>query len=132
MNIVTSQIEYDQRYPNVPLERWRSNVIDAVTMIGDKAHQESSWLREDRPAWENPNEIINVLFDDVRFELFLKDCDFSFTESQRETAQSLSIMLNEFLDNTPQWLEPIETLKDQRWEEIRIAARNCVVAFSAS
>jgi hypothetical protein len=112
MNIVTSQIEYDQRYPKAPLERWRSNVIDAVTMIGDKAHQEASWLREDRPAWENPNEIINALFDDVQFELFLKDCDFSFTESQRETARSLSVTLNEFLDNTPEWLEPIETLKD--------------------
>jgi hypothetical protein len=132
MSVVTSQAEYDDRYPNVPLERWRNNVVRAAVMVGDANHQEQNWLRDDRPAWENPNEVINVLIDDCLFDLFLADCDYSFTDIQRVAAQEFSNNLHSFLDQAPQSLDPLETLRDHKWKETRVAARKFVTAFTSS
>jgi hypothetical protein len=131
ITLIKTQTDYDLRYPDVPLERWRNNLIDVATRIGDTDYQERNWLRDDRPARENPDEIICSLCDDCLFELFLADCDFSFTVPQREAAQDLSSKMNQFLANTPQSLNPFETLRDPRWEVIQVAARNFVAAFIA-
>jgi hypothetical protein len=131
MNKITTLAEYDERYPTVSLERWRENVVDAVAMIANKDHQEANWLRDDRPAWENPNEAVNALFDDVIFELFLVDCDFSFNEPQRKAAQLLLNKLHDFLHNTPQSLDSEKVLNDPRWQEVRIAAGNFATKFAS-
>jgi hypothetical protein len=81
MKNIRSQTEYDIHYPTVPLERWKNNVVDGAQMIGDADHQGRNWFRKDRPAWENPNELICVLFDDAVFELFLVDCAYSLSSA---------------------------------------------------
>ena len=131
MNKIATQAEYDQRHPEVPIERWRNNVLDAIGSIANSDHQAANWFREDRPAGENPDEVICVLFDDSQFELFLIDCDFSLSDRQREAGRSLLSKLNHFLDNTPKSLDPLETINDPRWEEIQVAARHFVAMFSA-
>jgi len=129
MNKIATQAEYDQRYPKYPIERWKNNVLDAVESIADRDHQIANWLREDRPAWETPGEVVCVLFDDSQFELFLIDCDFSLNAQQRLAGQSLLSRLNHFCDNTPQSFDPTETLNDPRWEDIQAAARHFIDVF---
>ena len=126
MSIITSQVEYDLRYPTMPLERWINNVGEAAKSIGDTDYQARNWFREDRPAWENPNEMICVLLDDSVFDHFLTDCAFSFSDRQQQSAQDFSITLNRFLNEMPQDLDPHDTFQDPRWEEVRIAARSFV------
>jgi hypothetical protein len=131
MNKSATQAEYDRRYPDVPIERWRNNVLDAIGSIADRDHQAANWFREDTPVWENPDEVICVLFDDSQFELFLIDCDFSLRDQQREAGRSLLSKLNQFFGDTPKSLDPLETINDPRWEEIQFAARHFVAMFSA-
>jgi hypothetical protein len=126
MSSITSKAEYDVRYRTIPLERWRNNIIEACKRIGDQSHQETHWTKNDRPAWENPNEVINVLFDDSSFELFLTDCAFSLSELQLIAGQDLLHKLNNFLANTPQSLDATTTLADPDWKIVRITARRFV------
>jgi hypothetical protein len=128
--VIKTQSDYDQRYPDVPLNRWKANVVEAVKRIGDQDHQSSNWLRDDRPAWENPNEVINVLTDDSQFNLFLTDCAYSFSDQQRQAAEDFSTKLNRFVNDTPESLGSKDTLNDPRWEEIRTSANTFVAAFS--
>jgi hypothetical protein len=129
---IKSQADYDLRYPTVPLERWINNVVEAARDIGDTDYQARNWFREDRPAWEHPNEMICVLFDDSVFDDFLTDCAFSFSDRQQQSAQIFSTTINRFLNETPQNLDPHGTFHDPRWEEVRITARAFVAAFSGT
>jgi len=112
--MIKTQSDYDQRYPDVPLNRWQANVVEAVTRIADRDHQSNNWLRDDRPAWENPNEVINVLMDESQFDLFLTDCAYNFSDEQHRAAKDLSGKLNRFINDTPQSLDPGNLLNDPR------------------
>jgi hypothetical protein len=106
---IASQSDYDSRYPTVPLERWKNNITVSASMLGDEKHQAENWFREDRPAWENPNELICDFFDGVLFELFLEDCAFSLSAEQLHAGQCLLSQLNDFLTATPDTLDSVET-----------------------
>jgi hypothetical protein len=127
--MIKTQSDYDQHYPNVPLTRWRGNVVEAVQRIGDRHYQETHWLRDDRPAWENPNEVINTLVDDYQFDLFLQDCAYSFSDQQHQAATDFSIKLNHFFNENPGPLEAEETLNDPRWIDLQASAMVFVAAF---
>ena len=129
MNRVTTQAEYDERYPNVPVERWTSNVIQAVANLCDRENHAANWFREDRPTWENPNEVINALMDDCIFEDFLRDCDYSFTNEQRRGAHRFVTELNRFLDSQPGVLDSVETFHSAQWLKMQNAAQMFVSAF---
>jgi hypothetical protein len=129
MKNITSQAEYDIHYPTVPLERWRNNVIDCARSIGDTEHQKKNWFHEDRPAWENPNELINALFDDSVFELFLVDCAYSLSSEQLVAGNELLTKLNSFNTQMPDPLDSLATFNDPRWQEIAIGARHFVASF---
>jgi hypothetical protein len=128
--MIRTQSDYDKHYPEVPLSRWRENVVEAVERIGDKDYQETHWLRDDRPAWENPNEVVNVLMDDCQFDLFLQDYSFSFSGQQHQAAADFSKTLNRFLDESPNSLEAEETLNDPRWKGVQPSAIVFVAAFA--
>jgi hypothetical protein len=130
--MIKTQSDYDQRYPTVPLDRWRENVLEAVKRIGDKEYQSTNWLRDDRPAWESPNEVVSVLIDDSQFDLFLQDCAYSFSDQQQRSAADFSTKLNHFLDASPNSLDPKETLDDPRWEDVQSSANVFVAAFTPS
>ena len=132
MSKITIQAEYDQRYPDVPLERWTNNVVDAVLSVGNREHHAANWFREDRLAWENPNEVVNALMDDCLFELFLQDCDYSFTEQQRRAGYLLMEEVNHFLETTPNVLDSAETFSPPQWLIVQSSANDFVNAFTKS
>jgi hypothetical protein len=98
-------------------------------MIGNTEHQEKNWFREDRPAWENPDELICVFFDDSLFELFLVDCAYSLSSEQLVAGNELSGQLTSFNEQMQGRLDPVATFHDPRWEKIRVSARNFVATF---
>jgi hypothetical protein len=62
-------------------ERWIANLIDVAGEIANKEKQEQRWLAPDAEAWERPEELINVLFDDSAFELFIDEYESTFVDS---------------------------------------------------
>ena len=90
------------------------------------------WFREDRPAWEDPNELINALMDDCVFDDFLRDCNYSFTDQQRQTAHKFMAELKLFLDTAPDVLDSAETFNHPQWLVIQNAATDFVIAFTKS
>ena len=115
--------------PSMTPERWIANLIEAADDIADKGKQESRWLAPDAFAWERPEELICVLFDDSNFELFLNEYASTFTDEQRLTAFALRDELNLYGDATSKWLNAAEVLADPRWDAIRQRASVFVAAF---
>jgi hypothetical protein len=110
-------------------ERWIANLVEAAADIADKEHQELRWLAPDAYAWERPEELINVLFDDCAFELFVEEYASTFSEEQRQTALGLRDEMISYCAATPSYLDPVEVLADPRWESIRQKAAAFVAAF---
>jgi hypothetical protein len=113
----------------IPRERWVANLIEAAAHIADRAHQELRWSSPDAYAWERPEELIDVLWDDCAFEGFLDEFASAFSEEQSRTASALRDGLNRYCDDTPSHLNPAEVLADPRWEAIRQKAAAFVQAF---
>jgi hypothetical protein len=73
---------------SITRELWISNLLDAASRIADKETQERRWLASDAYAWERPEELINVLFDDSCFDLFIEEFGGEF--HRRSARQSRS------------------------------------------
>ncbi|HLJ78484.1 MAG TPA: hypothetical protein VKT75_13765 [Acidobacteriaceae bacterium] len=99
-------------------------------MIADKRQQEVRWLAADRNAWEGPSELINCFWDDGVFELFLEQYARTFSEEQCQSAFDLRDTLNAFCGATPDVLDPMETLRDPRWQVVRQKAAAFIDAFA--
>ena len=110
-------------------ERWIANLLEAASVIADKETQERRWPAPDAYAWECPEELINVLFDDCNFELFIKEFNDEFTGIQRDMALELKNLTDHYCDTTPDRLDPAQVLADPRWEAIRESARAFITAF---
>lgn len=110
-------------------EVWISNLLEAASMIADKEFQEQRWLAPDAYAWERPEELINVLFDECNFDLFIEEFGGEFTDVQRDKTLQLKKQMDDYCDATPDHLDPAQVLMDPRWEAIRESARAFIVAF---
>ena len=53
-------------------QMWIGNLLEAAQDIADREKQERRWRAPDRYVWECPDELINVVFDDCAFDLFLE------------------------------------------------------------
>jgi hypothetical protein len=114
---------------SITRELWISNLLKAASMIADKELQEQRWLAPDAYAWERPEELINVLFDDSVFDLFIEEFGVGFRDAQRDAALRLKKEVDDFCDVTPDYLDPAQVLADSRWESIRKRAREFIAAF---
>jgi hypothetical protein len=114
---------------SITRELWISDLLEAASMIADKETQERRWLAPDACAWERPEELINVLFDDSNFDLFIEEFSVGFTESQHDAALRLKKEVDDFCDATPDYLDAAQVLVDPRWESIRERARVFITAF---
>jgi hypothetical protein len=110
-------------------ERWIGNLLEAARAIADKENQERRWRAPDRYAWECPDELINVVFDDCVFDLFLEKYAPTFSEEQRTAAFGFRETLNDLCHATPQALDSAATLVDPRWDQVRHKAAEFVCAF---
>jgi hypothetical protein len=113
-------------------ELWIANLIEAAAQIANRADQESRWLSPDACAWERPEELINILFDDCAFERFLDEFASTFSEDQRRTAIALRDGLNRYCGDTPTHLNPAQVLTDPRWEAVRQNVAAFVRAFEGN
>lgn len=115
--------------PPMTPERWIANLIGVASDIANREKRETRWLATDAYAWERPEEVINVLFDDSNFELFLDKYNSTFSAEQHSTAFTLRDDIKRYCDATPQWLNPEEVLADPRWHAIRESAAAFIAAF---
>lgn len=113
----------------IPRERWISNLIGAAQNIADKEHQERRWLAPDRYAWERPEELISVVFDDYVLDGFIEESSAAFSEQQRSAATGFRDELNDYCKQTPDYLDPAAVLSDPRWETVRQRAESFVISF---
>ena len=119
----------DEDIPPMTPELWIENLIDAACAIADKEKQERCWLAPDAQAWERPEELICVLFDDCNFELFIEENALSFSTEQSRTASEFANEMISYIDATPPHLNPTEVLADPRWLSIREKASAFAAAF---
>lgn len=98
-------------------------------MIADQETQERRWLAPDAYAWERPEELICMLFDDSNFDLFIEEFADEFTDVQRDKAVQLKRLMDHYCAATPTYLDPAKVLIDPRWESIRESAKGFIAAF---
>lgn len=110
-------------------ERWIANLLEAASMIADKETQERRWLAPDAYAWERPEELINVLWDECNLVLFIDEFNDEFTDVQRDEILQLKCLVDQYCDATPDRLDPARVLADPRWEAVRESARAFLTAF---
>lgn len=110
-------------------QMWIGNLLEAAQDIADREKQERRWRAPDRYVWECPDELINVVFDDCAFDLFLEKYAASFSEEQRTAAFGFRDTLNDLCNATPKTLDSAATLADPRWELVRQKAVEFVGAF---
>jgi hypothetical protein len=110
-------------------ELWLRNLLDAASAIADREQQECRWLAADAYAWERPEELISVLFDDSVFEGFLEKYASTFSEEQCAAAFALRDSISAYCSETDDFLDPAEVLRDPRWQSIRENAVQFADAF---
>jgi hypothetical protein len=114
--------------PQIPLARWISNLVEVTTLIADRAYQEQRWLAPDRYVWERPEDLINDV-DAYVLEGFIEEFMPTFSTSQREAAIGFKIALDDFCEKSPNSLDPVAVLNDDRWNTVRQEAAKFVSAF---
>ena len=114
---------------SIPYERWIGNILVAVKAIANREEQEKRWPNPRFP-WEQPNELVNSLFNDCLFEEFVQSQRRRFSGEEKTSADDLLCQLRTFLAATPNSLDPIATLSDPRWQSIRESAMRFVATFT--
>lgn len=116
--------------PIFSYEVWLDRVLSVVQAIADRKRQEEVWPNPNF-SWEQPNELVNSLFDDCLFEAFVERNQQNFTAEQRASSNDLLHEFQGFLAATPETLDPIDTLTDPRWQSIRSSAARFTMAFAS-
>lgn len=93
--------------------------------MSDEEYQRLAWFNKHREV-SSPDELINQLYDDYRFEDFIHSPDIGLTSGQAARAKRFLAELSEFCDQTPVHLDPVSTIDDPQWGAIRQAARDLV------
>jgi hypothetical protein len=114
--------------PELTPERWIANLLEAISNIANREHQEERWLAQDAQAWECPDELINVL-DDCVFDGFVEKYAPTFSDEQQKAAFEFKDDLTRYCAMTPQHLESAKVLADPRWDGVRRKAEAFVAAF---
>lgn len=92
---------------------WKQLILDAVNDVADEAFQRRSWFggaqRISTPDFQevsSPDEVINRLFSDLDFEDFLDSPKAHLTTAQHQSGLALKKIMNDFIAETPTFLEP--------------------------
>jgi hypothetical protein len=91
--------------------------------MSDKEYQRLAWFNR-HAEQTSPGELINQLYHDYNFELFVDDTKIGLTSSQREAAQTFLKKVSEFCDQAGLLMDPWATIDDPRWDAIRNAAKS--------
>jgi len=59
----------------IPKELWIQNIVDVIVQIADPLFQEKAWVQGKTFLSISFNETVCQLYEDWKFEKFLKDCE---------------------------------------------------------
>jgi len=104
-------------------EIWKSAICDVVEDISNEEFQRAAWFGLIPNVVSSPDELICTLFDDFIFSEFLTSLEVNLTSRQRSVGQILKTKMEKFVASTPDQLDPRQVIDDERWSEIRLAAR---------
>lgn len=103
------------------VECWRENIRCTLTRMGDEAYQRAAWFNQHAEV-SSPDELINQLYDDYQFDLFIVDAQVGLSSDFRRLCREFSDLLEKFIKETPTVLDPYKVIDDSRWNEIRKCA----------
>ena len=102
---------------------WKQLILEAVELIADRSYQERSWFRPTPDSLpveiSSPDEQINRLYSDLDFEEFMNSDAIRMSNYQHEAGLALKSALDDFIRDSPEFLDPMDTLMDPRWRRIR-------------
>lgn len=101
---------------------WKSRVRSVLERIADENYQRQAWFNQHAEV-SSPDELINQLLGDFRFEDFVNARDIGLSHGQRDAARKCLELLKSFCAQTPEHLDPSKIIDDARWIKIRKAAK---------
>jgi len=111
-------------------EFWVKQLLDVMKHVADREYQVSRWLAPDAQAWEQPGELMNELFDDCTFELFI-----DLYSDRMEQSQLLAC--NNFKDRADHWCHVTQDYSELKliidspdWIRVREAAADFIRSFT--
>jgi hypothetical protein len=113
-------------------EYWIKQLLDVMKDVADREYQIRRWLAPDSKAWEHPSELMNVIYDDLTFELFVEMRENRITAEQLLACKRFDRVATHWCDSTPAWPNLQETIDSPDWIKVREAAAALFHAFSES
>jgi hypothetical protein len=107
----------------IPPETWTTNVRSVVELISDEQAQRTAWLGPEPSIVWCPDELFAKFFDDLFFDEFLVSPEVNLTDRQRAAGRDLEAQMTAFSDSAPAHPEPGTIVGDERWRDIRKAAK---------
>jgi len=99
-----------------------SRLIPALRMLSHQAHQDKVWMSQNAPGYDCYPESLEVFYE--TWDLFNRDsAKGQLTSGEFQLLRDLHLMIKHF-DQSTKGQDPIEILKDPRWESIRNKALN--------
>jgi hypothetical protein len=118
----------------IPPELWKKYVKNYLERISNRRYQELVWFNRPREEWRfeesSPGELINGLFHDSLFDEFIQAPQFGLTGDQKLCAQSFARSIREFAQGRHGPIDPIKTIDDPHWDEIRNAAKELLARLA--
>ena len=97
--------------------------LRVVEDISDEEFQRAAWFGLIPNVFSSPDELFCSLFDDFIFGDFLTSQQVNLTSRQRAAGQVLLTKMERFAASTSEQRDPRQVIDDERWSEIRLAAR---------
>lgn len=110
-------------------DEWLNQIIDAARDIASRDFQEEAWFPGGKVV-SSPDEVYQVLIEDVTFDLFFEMYSQKFNAHQIQTAHELRSILQDYYDRLPVHPDPRLVLDDPNWDLVRQSADRFVRAFS--
>jgi hypothetical protein len=111
---------------SIDIVLWKSLIEGLLFRISDEEYQRLAWFNR-HAEQTSPGELINQLYHDYNFELFVDDDNVGLTPSQREAARAFLKNMSDFCDQTDRFMDPYATIDDPRWDAIRRAAKSLLL-----
>src|SRR3990172_396341 len=116
----------------IPKELWIQNIVDVIVQIADPLFQEKAWVQGKTFLSISFNETVCQLYEDWKFEKFLKDCEQKkdlpedLLVELKRLFKSLDIYINE---HEPYSVNEVDMLKDPKWHQIQKKAQHIIDKF---
>lgn len=109
---------------NTYLMSWHSRIINAIDDISNLEIQKESWIEGNTQYISSFNEMINILYDDLEFEEYLRYIEHhEMLKNKFLIMTNLNIEINNYIKND---LTDEEILKDPKWKRISDLAKKIV------